>query len=210
MARMTSDQWAEMRREWESSPTQGLTWLTKAGGGRWNITEEPIRKRRAAQGWAKPANMATIVQRAHAAADTHSAERMTMDPKDPVPGATMEDDVGGFQAKRHPPSPDARSQAGAQPSAGVEEIAVDLRTELLGRHRKEWDEVRRLFYRSLKEAESARGFEAAKFAKISAETLELIQRGETRAWGLDALMIDFDSMSVTELEALVKSGRLPR
>ena len=114
--------------------------------------------------------------------------------------------VGGSETKR----PDTNTLHCPQPSAGAEEIAVDLRTELLGRHRKEWDEVRRLFYRSVKEAENSFGFETAKFAKISAETIELIQRGETRAWGLDGLLIDFSRMSEKELEAVVKYGRLPR
>jgi hypothetical protein len=207
MARLTPDQWAEMRREWEASPTQGLTWLTKAAGGRWNISEEPIRKRRAVEGWAKPTNMASVVRRAHAAADTHATARMTADRNGPIPDANVGDDVGGSETKR----PDLKAlHCGPQPSAGAEEIAVDLRTELLGRHRKEWDEVRRLFCRSVREAENSFGFETAKFAKISAETLELIQRGETRAWGLDALMIDFGRMSEKELEAVVKYGRLPR
>ena len=207
MARMTPDQWAEMRREWEASPTQGLTWLTKAAGGRWDITEEPIRKRRAAEDWAKPTNMAMVVRRAHAAADTHSTVRMTADRNGSIPDTNVGDDVGGSETKR----PDTNTlHCGPQPSAGAEEVAVDLRAELLDRHRKEWGEVRRLFCRSLKEAENARGFEVAKFAKISAETVELIQRGETRAWGLDGLLIDFGRMSEKELEAVVKYGRLPR
>src|ERR1700712_976085 len=100
MARMTPAKWAEMRRQWESSPTRGLTWLTKAAGGRWDITEEPIRKRRTAEGWAKPANMAAVVRRAHAAADTHSTVRMTMDRNGPIPDANVGDDVGGSETKR--------------------------------------------------------------------------------------------------------------
>jgi len=207
MARLTPDQWAEVRSAWETSPTQGLTWLTKAAGGRWDVSEEPIRKRRAAEGWAKPTNMATVVRRAYAAADTHATARMTADRNGPILDANVGDNVGGSETKR----PDLKAlHCRPQPSAGVEEIAVDLRTELLGRHRKEWDEVRRLFYRSVREAENSFGFETAKFAKISAETIELIQRGETRAWGLDGLLIDFSRMSEKELEAVVKYGRLPR
>ena len=206
MARLTPDQWAEVRSAWETSPTQGLTWLTKAAGGHWDVTEEPIRKRRAVEGWAKPATM-VVVQRAHAAADTHSTVRMTADRNGPILDANVGDNVGGSETKR----PDLKAlHCGPQPSAGAEQVAVDLRSELLDRHRKEWGEVRRLFCRSLKEAENARGFEVAKFAKISAETVELIQRGETRAWGLDGLLIDFGRMSEKELEAVVKYGRLPR
>lgn len=226
MARLTQDQWAEMRREWEASPTQGLTWLTVAGGGRWDITEEPIRKRRAAEGWQKPVDMAAVMRRAHAAADAQSAAGLMM--TGPVPQSrSMPHDVGSLPPKSAAPSSADDAGADAAPrdagrdaprdaippgatSPGAEAIAVDLRTELLERHRKEWGAVRRMFYRSIQIAEGAVGFDAAKFAKISAETAELIQRGEARAWGLDSLTIDFEGMSETQLEAIVKHGRLPK
>src|SRR4051812_42508404 len=155
MARLTSDQWIEMRREWESSPTQGLTWLTKAAGGRWDITEEPIRKRRAAEGWAKPVNMAWVVRHAHAAADTHSAVQTTADPRVKASNEDATTDIGHWPPKRPDPSSDDGGAAAQSTPHPAEGIAVDLRTELLERHRREWGAARRLLYRSIVESEKA-------------------------------------------------------
>jgi hypothetical protein len=68
-------------------------------------------------------------------------------------------------------------------------MAVDVTTRVLTRHRKEWEVPRGL----LAEAVKARGskgtqeaFDMAKLAKISAETLTLVQQGECRAFGIKA------------------------
>lgn len=62
------------------------------------------------------------------------------------------------------------------------EVAVEVRAAVLDRHRKEWSAPRRLSY----EAVQKRDFELAKLAKITSETLMLIQNGECRAFGLDS------------------------
>lgn len=59
--------------------------------------------------------------------------------------------------------------------------AVDLRASVLDRHRKEWAAPRKLIY----EAATKRDFELAKLAKITSETLQIVQVGECRAYGLD-------------------------
>lgn len=61
------------------------------------------------------------------------------------------------------------------------ETAVDLRAQLIDRHRREWAAPRRLVY----EAIQKRDFELAKLAKISTESLRNIQDGERKAWGID-------------------------
>ncbi len=81
MARMTEAEWSEIRAEWENSPRPGLAWLTVAGGGRWDITAEGLRKRRLAEGWAKA--------QAPTAAETHRAA-----PTAPAGVAAMEGLVG--------------------------------------------------------------------------------------------------------------------
>lgn len=63
----------------------------------------------------------------------------------------------------------------------VVEVALDLRGQLLERHRKEWAAPRKLAY----EAMQRRDFELAKLAKISSETLKIVQDGERKAWGID-------------------------
>lgn len=65
--------------------------------------------------------------------------------------------------------------------AVVEEYAVDVRANILDRHRKEWSAPRAVAY----EAISKRDFDLAKLAKITSETLTLIQVGECRAYGIN-------------------------
>lgn len=62
------------------------------------------------------------------------------------------------------------------------EVAIDMRAQLLDRHRKEWGAIRQLVYRNLKAGE----FNGqCKLAKISAETLQIVQSNERKAYGLD-------------------------
>lgn len=64
----------------------------------------------------------------------------------------------------------------------VDETAVQLRAKVLERHRKEWNVPRSL----VSEAVKARDFNKAKLAKITSETLKIIQDGERKAWGIDS------------------------
>lgn len=75
--------------------------------------------------------------------------------------------------------PDLPTVAVAADRAAVT-VAVDLTSRVLERHRKEWEVPRGL----LGEAVKARDFERAKLAKISAETLTLVQQGERTAHGI--------------------------
>lgn len=62
------------------------------------------------------------------------------------------------------------------------EVAIDMRAQLLDRHRREWGAIRQLVYRNLKAGE----FNGqCKLAKISAETLQIVQSNERKAYGLD-------------------------
>lgn len=61
-----------------------------------------------------------------------------------------------------------------------EEVAAK-RADIIGKHRKEWAAPRALSVEAVRE----RNFERAKLAKITAETLKLVQDGERRAWGID-------------------------
>lgn len=62
------------------------------------------------------------------------------------------------------------------------EVAVDIRAQLLDRHRKEWGAVRQLVYANIKGKEFN---DQCKLAKISAETLQIIQQNERKAYGLE-------------------------
>lgn len=63
-----------------------------------------------------------------------------------------------------------------------QDTAFEMRQAVLERHQKEWAAPRKLSY----EAIQNNNFDKAKLAKITAETLMLIQSGERKAWGLDA------------------------
>jgi hypothetical protein len=98
---------------------------------------------------------------------------------------------------------------GARGTPDAAQMAIDLRAAVLEQHRKDWEVARQLLRAVAEEAEKATGFEKAKFAKIGAETLRIIQEGEHRAWGLDLLILDFEAMTDEQLEAIA-AGRRPR
>lgn len=59
--------------------------------------------------------------------------------------------------------------------------------ELLERHRKEWVAPRAMSSEAvrMRDSDPIRAFERAKMAKITAETLKLVQEGERKAYGID-------------------------
>jgi len=62
------------------------------------------------------------------------------------------------------------------------EAAIDERGAVLARHRSEWSVVRGLVAEAVRSRDGAK----AKLAVDVGRALELTQRGEARAWGLDA------------------------
>ena len=95
------------------------------------------------------------------------------------------------------PSPEAAAKEVSS------EFAVDIRSEVISRHRKEWAAPRKVAYEAMQQAgrgDVAGAFERAKLAKITAETLSLIQSGECRAFGIshDAKGSDGSTVVVVE------------
>ena len=109
-----------------------------------------------AEGWAK--RKADMSERAHAAADNYKGKLSELGPE-----ITTE------------------QQQQAMTEA-AEETAVQLRAKVLERHRKEWNIPRTL----VNEAVKARNFDKAKLAKITSETLKIVQDAERKAWGIDS------------------------
>lgn len=74
-----------------------------------------------------------------------------------------------------------------QTAAEAVAAADKVREAVLERHRKEWSAPRGLSAEALRlrDSEPMKAFERAKLAKITAETLKLIQDGERQALGLD-------------------------
>lgn len=58
---------------------------------------------------------------------------------------------------------------------------VEIRAQVIEKHRREWVAARQLSYEAIK----GRDFERAKLAKITAETIAIIQKSERVAYGLD-------------------------
>lgn len=106
--------------------------------------------------WAKSTK--DMSERAHTAADTYRGKLSDLGPE-----------ITGEQQQQ------------AADSA-ADETAVELRAKVLERHRKEWNAPRTISYEAIKE----KNFDRMKQAKITAETLKIIQDGERKAWGIDS------------------------
>lgn len=73
---------------------------------------------------------------------------------------------------------------GGDPKKLAEAIDAEAqkRVAVIERHKTEWDDHKGL----VSSAVAERDFDAAKLAKITAETIAIRQAGERKAWGLDA------------------------
>lgn len=82
----------------------------------------------------------------------------------------------------------------------VHEVAVDARAEMLDRHRREWAAPRAMSAEAvrMRDTDADKAFHRAKMAKITSETLKIIQDGERKAWGLDVGEVPPGSVVVIE------------
>ena len=81
--------------------------------------------------------------------------------------------------------------------------AVDIRAGVLDRHRKEWSAPRKLAYDAIQlsnQGKQTDAFERAKLAKITAETLQIVQVGECRAFGLNEAARGADGGTVVVID----------
>ena len=65
--------------------------------------------------------------------------------------------------------------------------AADAKAAVIARHKEEWDKHQKLIEEALA-AEDNTGFEKAKLAKITAETIKIRQEGERKAWGIQEVV----------------------
>ncbi|NTS31355.1 hypothetical protein HQ945_08820 [Phyllobacterium sp. BT25] len=90
-------------------------------------------------------------------------------------------------------SQDAGKVAAAEVARELaDQTAAELRAQVLARHRAEWNPVRALLYRGIHE----RNVDVVRLAKIAGETLQLVQVGETRSWGLNEAARGADAAGV--------------
>ena len=90
--------------------------------------------------------------------------------------------------------------------AAALDAEAEKRVAVVARHRKEWDGHTALIDAAI----ANQNFELAKLAKITAETLNIRQAGERRAWGLDAelrrLEIEAKRLEIEQLKLSAAGG----
>jgi len=134
------------------------------------ITDETVRRKAATTPWRKVAKLPSIIVQAHLRAD-----------------------AGAENGK-------CGSKGGSKDGAPPIDVAIDLRSGIIEKHRADWDEHRDLFPLSAIAGTIKAGpnMEIGKAAKIGAEVIKLRQEGERRAWGLDAISAPDDNSPSSE------------
>lgn len=154
---------AAARAIYEATPCMTISLLAAELGGK--VPEGTLRRWKAEQGWQPAARtVPDLAGRAGQLANTFKVKMADL-------GKPLSDDVAADEASK------AVSVA----------HAVDIRAAVLDRHRKEWSAPRKIAYDAIHKANNkdvAGAFELAKLAKITAETLQIVQTGECRAFGL--------------------------
>lgn len=153
MPRLTADAWARARIEWEADPRATYESVARGLG----VSRVAVTKHALKHGWERVQSLASIAAAAQRKADAKVAPQLS----------------GGDKV-----AAEVAQEAAKRLSA---EAAVDVRADVIDRHRSDWAEHRRLFTLGAIAAD----FELGKSAKISAEMLQIRQRGEQAAYGLD-------------------------
>lgn len=152
MARLTADQWRQARQKYESDPTASHETIAEQYG----VTRQAVSKKAKADGWSKVGALRQVVERAQLKADAKVAKVAQEGSK--VAAATAKTD-----------------------RQVTLDASVEIRAEVIGRHRQDWAEHRKHFDL----AAVRKDFEVGKKAKISAEMLLIRQKGERAAYGLE-------------------------
>jgi hypothetical protein len=94
-------------------------------------------------------------------------------------------------------TPDQKSEVIKQIA---DDDAIAKRAELLARHRREWAAPRAMSAEAVqsRDLDPIKAFDRAKLAKITAETLSIVQNGERKAWGLDVGELPAGSVVIIE------------
>ena len=171
MARLTDDQWAEIRAKFEAGAT------ARELAAAYGISHTAINKKAGKEGWTR--NIEPVIRR------------------------KVSEKVSGYVSTDNP-----------KKRAEAIDAEAEKRATIIERHRGEWPEAREMVERGREAHKVAENlnekriaFEDLKAAKIASETLKIIQEGERKAWGLDAV-IDVTALTDEQLAAIAK-GRMP-
>lgn len=166
MPRLTTDQWAAIRIEWEGEPTATFSSMAAKHG----VEVSNVSRKCAKEGWTKTGQLASINEAAQRKADARC------------------DSEGNANAKQTQRLRNASDLA-------TRDESIDVRAEVLERHRREWSELesyRQAALQAMTEAKRSGDKDAWTIAKLAADTakqnlsaLEIKQTGERKAWGLE-------------------------
>lgn len=196
MAKLTREEWVNVRATWESDPRDGYAWLIKELN--LDLNRVTILKRANKEGWAKCVSLKTIVQRAQRKADIASLQKAkkAKDAKASNEGQEANAGLaaGNFDGISDQKKPNKANKANDSHDISLEkankvatDAAIDVRAELIETHRAEWSDHREHFPLKDIVAEDG-GLNLARTAKTTAEFIRIRQEGERQAWGLDALV----------------------
>ena len=180
---------AAARAIYEATPGATCALVFDQLGGR--VPESTLRRWKSEDGWKSVARtVSDLPARAAALANTFKVRMSEL-------GKPLSDEVAAQEVSR---------------DVSVQH-AVDIRAGILDRHRKEWSAPRKLAYDAIQlsnKGDQTGAFERAKLAKITAETLQIVQVGECRAFGLNeaargadggtVVVIDRQSGAATEVQ----------
>ncbi len=171
---------AAARAIYEATPGCTVSRVFEEMGGK--VPEGTLRRWKASDGWKSAARtVPDLAGRAGQLANTFKVKMSEL-------GKPLSDDAAAAEVAREVST----------------QHAVEVRAAVLDRHRKEWSAPRKLAYEAISKANTdpAGAFERAKLAKITAETLQIVQVGECRAFGLnhDARGSDGGTVVVIERE----------
>lgn len=94
-------------------------------------------------------------------------------------------------------------QAAEVARVAADRFSVDLRAQVIDRHRREWAGPRKLAYRAIQAADGGdleKAFNTGRVAKILSETLTLVQAGECRAHNINPKDIDVPAFVIDRSE----------
>jgi hypothetical protein len=162
MPRLTADQWAAIRLEWEGEPSATFSGL----GAKFGVHNSEIGRRAKREGWAKRGQLAGINESAQ-----RKADKLT--------------DSNGNSTQRELRTSDLASRAESEDLRAA--VTARHRTEWA-----ELEGFRKTALKAMKDAHEAGDREGWQVAKLAADTakanlsaLEIKQNGERHAWGLD-------------------------
>jgi len=157
--KLSDADWKKARIVWEADPKLSFADLAKQFG----VSRQRMSGKARDQGWRKVDAQERIAQKAMDQADARERAQPAVPPVVDRERIVVEEQ-----------SPQASPES--------EAAAVDLRANIITRHREETNAVRKTVYEALRQND----FNKGKLAKISAESMEILHRLERTSYGLES------------------------